>query len=42
MKKRIIGIATLSCEIFNYVHNAISYEFKHHLEVFETDIKVAI
>lgn len=34
IRQLLIGLGALSCEIFNYIHNSISYEFKHHFEVF--------
>lgn len=30
IRELLIGIGALSFEIFNYINNSISYEFKHH------------
>jgi len=38
----LIGIGALSFEIFNYINNSISYEFKRHYEVFGISISVAV
>ena len=40
-KNLIMGIACVSCEIFNFVHHSISYEFERHREVFSTGTKTA-
>ena len=40
-RQQILGIATVSCEIFNYIHNSVSYAFKSHCEVFSTSAKTA-
>jgi hypothetical protein len=39
--QHIIGIATVSCEIFNYINNSVSYAFKNHCDVFGTDAQSA-
>jgi hypothetical protein len=40
-RQQILGIASVSCEIFNYIHNSVSYAFKNHCEVFSTNAKTA-
>ena len=40
-QNKIIGIAALSCEIFNYINNSVSYGFKRHCDVFSTNARTA-